>query len=520
MSGAADELPPNSTSIEEGTLGCVLISPDAQSGLAILHQCEPNDFYDLGLRLIATTLFQCPGRSSLDTELVVALTAAGQLQAVGGADRITRIQQSVTTPLSIDALLPELKNLSRRRAVLQHAKVLRDHALDLSSDIALLPPMTAQQSATVETRAWVDLAEVPETDKSILLGPGRWAGRGGSTLMVGGTGGGKSTMVSTLAHSFAINRPCLGFVPNGPLKSVVIQAEDDDGDLAAMSAGIRYALNPSEEELDLIRRNVRIVTESALTGIAFLNKRVLPLLRQEKPDLLWINPLHSYSGVDLKEAENVALFCRNTLNPMLQAAGCHCFIAHHTPKPPKEGKGYSDLDLAYAGAGSADLANWAREVIVLQSRAPKLFDMHCVKRGQHLGWKDADGNGTRSKTITYGEAGKQYWRLADEVDMQQAGAKRYSETAALEHVPVTGIDKATLVDTLADEFDVSSKTARDCVKGLARIKLRKFGTTSFKCALVKETKRPRGDVYPGESGRSVVWVTKLSHFEKEAREAA
>ena len=509
-----DSLPPHSTEAEQGVLGCVLLSEphDAQ---AILAKLTSEDFYDLKNRELFETLLRLPGKAAVSAELGMALIAANRLNAIGGSEYLDTIQNATPTALNIDFYIDIVKDCAARRNLIQHCKDQIDWAMDRSRDMALLPEAKPQSCSTITTRAWVDLHEMPVSDPSVLIGPGRWATRGSGTLLVSCTGAGKSTIASTLAHAFALGRPCLGFVPNGPLKSVVIQAEDDDGDLAEMSAGIRYALNPNEQEMDMLRQRVRVCSESSLTSLTFLRNVVRPILRHDKPDLLWINPLNSYIGADVKDQEKVALFFRNTLNPMLYEAGCHAFVIHHTPKPTKDNKGYSALDMAYSGSGSADLANWAREVVVLQQRATGLFEMVCVKRGSRLGWKDADGNSSRSQLISYGESGKQYWRLAEDKDLERAGAKRYSEAAALELVPITGIDKAVLVEAVADAFSVSERSARDYVKELARAKMRQFEDGRYRAAFIKETKRPRGDVYPGESGRAVVWVTKLSHFERK-----
>src|SRR5690349_6115684 len=103
--------------------------------------------------------------------------------------------------------------------------------LDAPVDEPTVPP--------VVVRPWLDIApDAIATADSILIGPGNWLTRGSGLLIVGPTGSGKSTLDSTLAFSFALGRTALGFKPTRPLRSLIIQAEDDDLDLAEMRNGI------------------------------------------------------------------------------------------------------------------------------------------------------------------------------------------------------------------------------------------------------------------------------------------
>lgn len=57
-------------------------------------------------------------------------------------------------------------------------------------------------------------------------------------LLVGPTGIGKSSLAMQMMILWALGRAAFGIVPKGPLKSVLVQAENDDGDLAEMRDGV------------------------------------------------------------------------------------------------------------------------------------------------------------------------------------------------------------------------------------------------------------------------------------------
>ncbi|MEI9893776.1 MAG: hypothetical protein WDN28_07705 [Chthoniobacter sp.] len=46
----------------------------------------------------------------------------------------------------------------------------------------------------------------------------------------------------------------------------------------------------------------------------------------------------------------------------------------------------------YAGAGSADITNWARAAVIIDpTHAPHVFKFIAAKRGARVGWRDECG---------------------------------------------------------------------------------------------------------------------------------
>ena len=67
---------------------------------------------------------------------------------------------------------------------------------------------------------------IPEPkDRSILLG-NRYLNRGDGLILSGSSGIGKSSISMQGAAEWALGDPFLGIKPNGPLRSLIIQAED------------------------------------------------------------------------------------------------------------------------------------------------------------------------------------------------------------------------------------------------------------------------------------------------------
>ncbi|MGN6643491.1 MAG: AAA family ATPase, partial [Verrucomicrobiota bacterium] len=217
----------------------------------------------------------------------------------------------------------------------------------------------------------------------------RFLCRKGTLLLCGPTGVGKSSFSLQCAVLWALGKPCMGITPARPLKSLIVQAENDDGDLAEMRDGVYAGLNLTAKEQEIAGSNIQIVREDERAGIAFLIQVVRPLLAEHRPDLLWIDPALSFLGGDTSSQKDVGAFLRNGLNPLLREFNCGCVIVHHTNKPPsgKEKPSWQAGDFAYLGSGSAEWANHARAVLAIRSVGSReVYELQAGKRGARLGW--------------------------------------------------------------------------------------------------------------------------------------
>jgi RecA-family ATPase len=241
-----------------------------------------------------------------------------------------------------------------------------------------------------EPYKWEDLVNFKEdADPTQLLGK-RWICRGGSALWVGSSGLGKSVLCLQAAITWACGRDLFGISPHGkPLKSLIVQAENDEGDVAEALQGILKALDLTAEELERVKQNIVIVRDCTSTGERFVD-RMRRLGDKHKPDLAWVDPLLAFIGGDLSSQETAGGFLRNLLNPLALSGGWAWMLMHHTPKPTRDGSGYQGHDKAYSGFGSSELTNWARTVLMLSScgqdeQGTYTYKFEVTKRGKRSG---------------------------------------------------------------------------------------------------------------------------------------
>jgi hypothetical protein len=264
-----------------------------------------------------------------------------------------------------------------------------------------------------------------EDDMDMLIGPHRFLCYEAIATLVGPSGIGKSTLAMQMAMAFALGREIFGFKPRAALKILIIQGENDDGDIAEMRDGTIAGHKLSDEDKARVSANVMCCRCNSATGRKFIQGPVRNNLQRFKPDLLIIDPALCYVGGDTKEQRVVGEFLRSDLLPELQRAKCGCLLLHHTNKPPTQNpKGGTSNEDAYAESGSAEFRNVARAVITLRPIGDgSVYELRVPKRGNRLGWTDDDGQPTTRRYVRHSaDRDRLFWEHASYADAHKAMA--------------------------------------------------------------------------------------------------
>jgi hypothetical protein len=241
------------------------------------------------------------------------------------------------------------------------------------------------QSTVVTVKDLINFDPTKEPDN--LIGK-RWLTRGSSMIISGGTGIGKSSMMMQIVIRWALGKDFFGIAPVRPLRIGIVQAENDKGDLAESFRGVVQGLNMGVSDIGILQENLHFRTESVRTGDQFL-AYARRFITRSKLDVIIGDPLFSYFGGDLSDQGEVSVFLRNKLQPILHQTKVAWIWMHHIGKTQrKDGEPLTTMELAHAGFGSSELANWAREIAVLaevgQSK-PRKFQLAFCKRGGRIG---------------------------------------------------------------------------------------------------------------------------------------
>ena len=256
----------------------------------------------------------------------------------------------------------------------------------------------------------------PEEDGRTVAGH-RWLRKGGSCILAGPSGIGKSSLGRQLAISWALGRPCFGVNPAKPLKILMVQAENDMADLHDMDIGIYKGLQilGNAEAEAVVHRNLVTNHNVADTGLDFI-KALQKLVDHHQPDLVIVDPLLSFIGNDISKQEVVGQFCRNWLNPILAGSNVAFLGIHHTGKPPKEivpakkekAPTRTIAESAYQMLGSSELTNWARAVMILNQKRNRTYELVFAKRGVRAEARHPNGMQTDTIYLEHASSGI-YW---------------------------------------------------------------------------------------------------------------
>jgi hypothetical protein len=195
--------------------------------------------------------------------------------------------------------------------------------------------------------------------------------------------------------------PWFGIKPKEPLKSLIIQAENDRGDEAEMLMGVcrQMGIDPAQLEGRVIIERITGKVGPGFT--ALLDKR----LGIHSPHLLWADPLFSYAGEDLSLQKQASDFLRVYLDPVLKRHMVAAFLLHHAGKPPRSKGDREGLDHASTYFGSVELAAYPRAMMCLRALSDGGFALSATKRGKRAGLSDLEGNVVDTIYLEHSAAG-------------------------------------------------------------------------------------------------------------------
>lgn len=385
---------------EKGVLCSLILEPRladeirSQVGTDYLYHPAHKIVYEAVLKLLDTG--KAVRTKPIDFNLLASyLKDAGQLEKeIGGKDGLNEIYECVDTASNWRYYAEDIQEKwARRKAIVDYGRQEKA-AFDLDAKPDQWDPdgnyLGAMVRRELKGASILNFSQRKIDQSKTLLG-NRYLCRYGGLFIVAPSGHGKSTLTVQAAAELACGLLAFGIRPSGPLRSLVIQSEDDEGDTTEMARVVDH-LKLTKEQRQLVDRNTHIEFVNDAVGDEFL-RLVDGFLRQWRADLLWINPYTAYLGADIKDPGANAHFLRNGLNPLLTKHGCAVVVIHHTPKTNfRDTTTWKPSDWMYSGAGAAELTNWARAYLAIDPcEEPDLYKFIAAKRGKRIGWADENG---------------------------------------------------------------------------------------------------------------------------------
>jgi len=389
---------PHSVEAEQHLLACCFIDGDASIAKCLNAKLPPAAFFVPANRIIYAKMTEIYHKSPPVAVEIIAeeLKKSGGLEDIGGISYLLEVSGRTTTTLQVDYFLGKVRELHSLRELIRVATRTVEQCHNFQGDIGAFldeidHDISAVKRATSGDRTWsaksfIDFEPPPVNDTSILLGKYRYLCRGGSAIIVGPSHVGKSSICFHWATMAALGRPMGGIETHGKLTSLIINGEDDAGDVGECSVSVRQGENLTDNEIEDARSRVHIIDAKLEVGEAFF-RELKNAVAKYKPDLVWINPLLAFAGLDITKPGEASKL-RAMLNSANPDSTFAYMIVHHTNKPPSsKDKGEKNWnEHMYNMTGSADLTNLARVVICIEATKEKgRFVWRLAKRGPRAG---------------------------------------------------------------------------------------------------------------------------------------
>jgi len=469
LDATSERLPPHSSESEQGVIGCILLSPKE-----CLPQCQQafsgsSPFYDLRHDAIYNACINLGSELDLIT-LQQRLKDNGELDQIGGIAYLNALQDAVPSAANLAYYLNIVVEKYELRRLIQTCSGVIDRVYQYTGELPQLLDEVGHdigricraKPVTGSVLGWDEMMNLDTSqDANCILGyhndrTTRYLCKGHSAWLIGPSGVGKSSLLFQMGTCFATGKDFHGIATayGRPMRILIVQAENDDGDMAEMAKGIHEGLAMAMEDdlLELARRNIKVVSVTGKIGLQFC-----AWLRQEieafRADIVLVDPLLSFAGIDVSRQDQVSQFCRVWLGPVLQETGVVMIAAHHTGKPPrqdgKKPQAQSLTDLAYAGIGSSELVNWARAVMLLQTAGDNLYRLILAKRGKRACATNPDGSRTTSIWLRHAE-GRIFWEHCDPpAESESKGKNKEGRPSKVEDLIAIGL--GSVIDQLSTE---------------------------------------------------------------------
>ena len=382
--------PPNNVPAERHLLGVLL-----RDALPFPPDLKASDFFEPTHQDIAAAIISL----QVDGKATDELTVTQRLRDVGSVVNASTVSLLVSDA-GFNPYRPEHAELIADAALLRDASVAANRATDPD---ALLDHYTrlADKRKGAKVRLGPQrmdfdalLSFERKEDPTTILGNHRWLCKGGSLLIVGQSGTGKSSLMMQAAVHWCLGRDFFGIKPARALRAIVLQAENDAGDISEALQDVIAGAYIDSQERATLRDHLAIFRDTVSTGTTF-TAALRQLVIDQRADIIFVDPLLSFAGIDVSDQEQASKFLRHDLAPILLETGAVLVAMHHTgkPKASSDKEGHTVADLAYAGLGSSEFTNWFREVAVLfrcQGEEP-IYKFGLTKRRGRAGLKDAEG---------------------------------------------------------------------------------------------------------------------------------
>jgi hypothetical protein len=321
--------PPNNVPAERHLLGVLL-----RENLPFPVNLKPSDFFEPKHQDVAAAILylQSDGKAADEATVPAYLHSVGSSVDYPFINDLTaysgfgELRQEHIDMIADAAFMREASLIASK---VTEPDALIEHYARLADKRKALSVRQASQRMPIDELMAFDR----KADPTNVLG-NRWLCRGGSLVMAGQAGTGKSALMMQAAINWTLGQDFFGIKTNDGMKmrTLVIQAENDAGDVAESMQDQIKGLGLSEFQKDDLKDRMFIYRESVATGKEF-GDVLRKLVVQHQATICFVDPLMAFVGADISETSEAAKFLRHIIQPILNETGVIIVFMHHTGKP-------------------------------------------------------------------------------------------------------------------------------------------------------------------------------------------
>lgn len=484
-----DRLPPYSLEAEQGVLGCIMFDP-FPSLTELFHRYSDVQqyFYDARHQIIFSEMvLMFNAKAAIDTiTLQQRLRDKQQLEGIGGLAYLASLVDAVPSAANIHYYAEILRDKFVLRRMISSCNEIVESAYEYEGEVNTLVDVSRakflaslnHQDASVTEEHWTlqELQGYDTTrDPNAIIGmtadgqASRYLCRGYGCWIIAQSGIGKSTYSIQQALAWTLGKPFFGTVPyKKGLRTLIIQNENDKGDVAENVQGIIDHSGFTPEEFDQLNVSLKVIRCRGKTGQTFC-RWMEREVTQFKADLVYVDPLLRFAGIDVSRQEQCTKFLNDYLDPVLANTGVVMTGIHHTGKPKnqKETQNWTVFDYAYAGIGSSELVNWARAITIMRALPSMQFEALLAKRGPRAWATHPNGEKTTSIFLQHSLQGI-FWEQIDPPGVERVKNPAAGRKSAVDEIAFSNVHE--FLTGCLPEGEQMSEIAQRLERWLAKTK--------------------------------------------------
>ena len=386
----------NVMEIERAYLGALM-----RDGLRPLLPLVPSDFYDPRNSEVYAAVLALDQKGTPCDELVVSQKLREERSSVAEhyvSGLVTDVGFTIFNPAWPKLIRDQAERRRLEKVTKQAAKAAEEGSISVQHIKEALERNLRPLGAPAAGLLGVEIMPLDKLrafdrnqDPQCRIGR-RWLCRESTLLIVGQSGVGKSSLMIQMAISWAIGRDFFGIRSKAPRRVLVMQGENDMGDIAEGFQDVCKGFGDwTPRDQETLEANLKVMRVNEKTGAAFAT-----ILREaaieHSADFVFVDPLLSYASGNVSSTEDMSRFLREQIAPVLKATGIILVAMHHTGKPGNadDKQGRTVTDNSYEGIGSSEITNFFRAIMVLSRahREEPLFKLLISKRRSRAGLLD------------------------------------------------------------------------------------------------------------------------------------